>query len=132
MAVGLALGVAGDLGGRQYVPAFCLAFSFLVAQVLKRFFSRPRPDLPVGITSLIQAPDRFSIPSGHATAAFAIALPLALALPMPVGLLVLALGMAIGLTRCYLGVHYPGDVVVGWGLAGLSVLLAPGFLGLFG
>ncbi len=128
----LGLGVAGDLDGARYVPAFSLAFSFLLSQVLKRSFSRTRPDLPVGISSLIQAPDRFSIPSGHATGSLSIALPLALVLPLPLGLLVLALGMAVGLTRCYLGVHYPGDVLAGWGLAILSVLLAPYLLGLFG
>ena len=132
LAGGLALGVAGDLGGYRYVPAFSLALSFLLAQVLKRFFSRPRPDLPVGINSLIQAPDRFSIPSGHATAALAIALPLALALPLTLGLPILFLGLAIGVTRCYLGVHYPGDVMAGWILASLAVVLAPGFLRLFG
>ncbi len=132
LAGGLALGAAGDLGGLQYVPAVSLSFSFLLAQVLKRFFSRTRPDLPVGITSLIQAPDRFSFPSGHATAALSIAVPLALALPLFLGLPVLILGMSVGLTRCYLGVHYPGDVMAGWGLAALSVLLAPALLGLFG
>ncbi len=132
LACGLALGVAGDLDGAQYVPAFSLALSFLLSQVLKRSFSRTRPDLPVGISSLIQAPDRFSFPSGHATGCLSIVLPLALVLPLPLGLLALALGMAVGLTRCYLGVHYPGDVLAGWGLAALAVLLAPYFLGLFG
>ncbi|MGD2120635.1 MAG: phosphatase PAP2 family protein [Gemmatimonadota bacterium] len=132
LAGGVALGMAGDLGGAQYVPAFSLAFSFLISQVLKRFFSRTRPDLPVGITSLIQAPDRFSFPSGHATAALSIALPLAMALPLLLGLAVLVVGMAVGLTRCYLGVHYPGDVMAGWSLAAISVLLAPSLLTLFG
>lgn len=132
LAGAIALGLAGDLGGRQYVPAFALAFSFLVSQVLKRGFSRPRPDLPVGISSLIQAPDRFSFPSGHATAGVALALPVALAVPPSLGIPVLLLGMAVGLTRCYLGVHYPGDVLAGWCLAVLSALIAPYFLGLFG
>lgn len=132
MAVGLALGLGGDLGKRQFVPAFSLAFSFLLSQVLKRSFSRTRPDLPVSISSLIQAPDRFSFPSGHATAALSIALPVALSLAPPLGLLILILGLTVGLTRCYLGVHYPGDVVAGWSLAVLSVLAAPSFLGLFG
>jgi membrane-associated phospholipid phosphatase len=132
IACGIALGVFGDLDGARYVPAFSLAFSFLLGQILKRFFSRTRPDLPVGISSLIQAPDRFSFPSGHATGSIAIALPLALVLPLPLGLPILALGMGVGLTRCYLGVHYPGDVLAGWGLAALAVLLAPHLMGLFG
>jgi undecaprenyl-diphosphatase len=132
LAVTFALGLAGDLEGGRFVPAFALAFSFLLSQVLKRSFSRTRPDLPVGIRSLIRAPDRFSFPSGHATGALAIALPVAMALPLGIGLLVLGLGMGVGLTRCYLGVHYPGDVLAGWSLATLSVLLAPSLLGLFG
>ena len=132
LAVALALGVAGPLDDGQLVPAFSLAFSFLLAQVLKRFFSRTRPNLPVGIISLIRAPDRFSFPSGHATASLAIALPVAMALPLTLGISILVLGMAVGLTRCYLGVHYPGDVLAGWSLAVLSVLLAPSLIGLFG
>ena len=132
LAVALALGFGGELGGARFVPAFALAFSFLLSQILKRFFSRTRPDLPVGISSLIQAPDRFSFPSGHATAALSIALPAAFSLALPVGVLVLAAGMTVGLTRCYLGVHYPGDVLAGWSLAVLSVLIAPAFLALFG
>jgi len=131
LAGGIALGLAGDLEGAQYVPAVSLAFSFLLSQVMKRAFSRTRPSLPVGIVSLIRAPDRFSFPSGHATCSLAIALPVALAIPPTVGLAVLALGMAVGLTRCYLGVHYPGDVLAGWGLAVLSVVFSPVLLGLF-
>lgn len=132
VAAGLALGLGGDLGGARFVPAFSLALSFLLSQVMKRFFSRTRPDLPVGISSLVQAPDRFSFPSGHATAAMAIFLPVALALPLALGLPVFVLGISVGLTRCYLGVHYPGDVLAGWSLAVLSVLLAPTLLQLFG
>ena len=97
-----------------------LILSIFVSQVLKRSFSRSRPSLPVGIISLIQAPDRFSFPSGHATAGLAIALPLAMGVGFPLGMFILALGLTVGLTRCYLGVHYPGDVVAGWGLAVLA------------
>jgi undecaprenyl-diphosphatase len=128
----LALGVVPSLAHAGVVSAFSLAFSFLLSQVLKRFFSRPRPDLPVGINSLIHAPDRFSFPSGHATAALAIALPIALELFLPLAVPVLVLGLGVGLTRCYLGVHYPGDVLAGWGLAAFSVVVAGPVLSLFG
>ena len=43
--------------------------------------------------------------------------PLAQARPSVVGYPVLALGLLVGVSRCYLGVHYPGDVLAGWTLA---------------
>jgi undecaprenyl-diphosphatase len=97
--------------------AWTLAVSHLFVQILKRIFSRERPRFEPGLNWLVTVPDRFSFPSGHATAGMSIALPLALALPGLAGPLVLALGVLVGLSRCYLGVHYPGDVAAGWALA---------------
>lgn len=96
--------------------AFALAGSHLCVQLLKRTISRRRPQLPVGIQSLIEAPDRFSFPSGHAAAALSVALGAALAVPALIPWL-LGLAFLVGLSRCYLGVHYPGDVLAGWVLA---------------
>lgn len=131
LAAVLAFGQIPGLEEAGATAAFALAFSHLLVQLLKRSFSRGRPSLPVGMRSLIHPPDRFSFPSGHAAAGLSIALSLSLALPLAVGFLVLFLGMAVGLTRCYLGVHYPGDVVAGWMLAALAVPLAEPFFRLF-
>ncbi len=131
LAGGLAVGLVPGLERTGVVAAFSLAFSHLLVQVLKRSFSRSRPSLPMGMASLVQPPDRFSFPSGHAAAGLSVALPLALAFSLPVGLLILTLGIAVGLTRCYLGVHYPGDVLAGWTLAVAAVLLADPILLLF-
>ena len=120
----LALGVVPALEGAGKTAAFALAFSHILVQILKRSFSRPRPNLPVGITSLMKAPDRFSFPSGHSAAALSVFLPMALATPVPGSFLILALGIAVGFSRCYLGVHYPGDVLAGWTLAALAVFIA--------
>ena len=97
-----------------------LMLSFLLAQLVKRVAGRPRPSLPVGLTNPIEAPDRFSFPSGHATATLAMALPLvgAISLPIACGFVILAL--LVGFSRCYLGVHYPGDVLAGWTVAGVA------------
>lgn len=100
-----------------------LALAFLLSQLLKRTISRPRPILPVGLGSLIKPPDHFSFPSGHATASLAVALPVALAMPPGLFLVVLAPALLVGLSRCYLGVHFPGDVVAGWGIALFAVVL---------
>jgi undecaprenyl-diphosphatase len=111
------------------VMAWTLALSHLAVQVLKRCFTRERPELGTGMQWLVTVPDRFSFPSGHATAAMSMALPLFLALPGLAGILVLVLGVLVGLSRCYLGVHYPGDVAAGWALAA-ATLAGVAFLGL--
>jgi undecaprenyl-diphosphatase len=73
--------------------------------------------------SLIDAPDRFSFPSGHAAASLCVALGLASVLPAFFAGLALGIGLLVGISRCYLGVHYPGDVLAGWilALAGASL-----------
>lgn len=124
LTIALAFGVVPGARGAGATAAFSLTFSHLLVQLLKRSFSRRRPSLPVGMRSLIHPPDRFSFPSGHAAAGLSIALPLALNLPPVLGIPVLLLGITVGLTRCYLGVHYPGDVLAGWALAALAVALA--------
>lgn len=128
LALAMALGLFPDLQAAGIRTAWTLALSHLGVEVLKRVFTRERPRLPVGLDWLVTVPDRFSFPSGHATAGFSLTVPLALALPLPAAAAVLAVGVSVGLSRCYLGVHYPGDVVAGWTLAG-AVLTAGILLG---
>lgn len=109
--------------------AFVLVLSHLGVQLLKRTINRPRPRLPVGATSLVKAPDRFSFPSGHAAASLSMALPLASHLPALIAGAALLLASLVGLSRCYLGVHYPGDVAMGWFLAIGASLLMPFAMG---
>lgn len=88
--------------------ALALTLSHLVVQALKRVVNRERPDA----TALIRCPDRFSFPSGHATAALAVALSYGLAWPA-LGPLLVCAAVIVGWSRVVLGVHYPGDVLVG-------------------
>ena len=94
-----------------------LTASHRLAQLRKRSVSRPRPQLPAGVSSLAEVPDRFSVPSGPAAAALSLALPTSLALPVAAGALLLGVACLVGVSRCHLGVHDPGDVGAGWLLA---------------
>ncbi len=109
------------VGGRV---AWALLASHLAAQAVKRTVNRPRPHRPAGVESLVNAPDRFSFPSGHAAATLSIALPVAWVLPAPMAAGVLGLALLVGTSRAYLGVHYPGDVLAGWALAAAGALSA--------
>lgn len=95
--------------------------------VIKQFFKRPRPTI---LTHLVEE-HSYSFPSGHAvtsmilfgTLIFVMPLffkntSLRLAAQIILGLLILG----IGVSRIYVGVHYPSDVLGGF-LLGISWLL---------
>lgn len=130
LTLGLWLGALPGLRGAGAVAAFTLTVSHVVVQLLKRSVVRPRPALPVGLAFLVEPQDRFSFPSGHAAAGLSVALPLFLVLSGPLAWGLLAVGLLVGVSRCYLGVHYPGDVLVGWTLAAVSALAAGPVLGI--
>lgn len=117
LTVALLLAPATALRAAGYAAAAALVLSHLGVQLLKRTISRARPAMPVGCAALVQPPDRFSFPSGHAAASLSVALGLLSIFPPVPGALLLLLALTVGVSRCYLGVHYPGDVVAGWALA---------------
>ncbi len=87
--------------------------------VLKHLVGRTRPWLVVpGLIPLVEEPDPNSFPSGHTCAAFAAGLSWWRTLPWRWGrIAAVALGVCRGLSRLYVGVHYPSDVLAG-GLVG--------------
>jgi undecaprenyl-diphosphatase len=94
-----------------------------LSQTLKRSLTRARPDAAIaGFEPLASNPDRFSFPSGHSAAAFAVAVAFA-GEPGGIGPLALLLATGIGLSRVYLGAHYPFDVAAG-GILGVFAGIA--------
>lgn len=121
IGIGLALVAVGEqlLG---LAALFALTTSHVVVQVLKRAVARPRPcDANGRPLALIDLPDPFSFPSGHAAAASAVGGTIALAHPILAPIL-LPLAALIAASRVTLRVHHVGDVVAGalLGLAGAA------------
>lgn len=98
--------------------------SMLLNVAAKHVFGRARPALWVSI-----APETtYSFPSGHAMGSITLAWVVVLlwwhlhrapwrAWRWPVTALAAAFVLAVGLSRIYLGVHYPSDILAGWAAA---------------
>ena len=95
--------------------ALALGGSALLNLATKQLFARERPSLWESI-----APEStFSFPSGHAMGSMTLAwvcLLLAWRTPWrwPVVIGMLVFTVIVGLSRVYLGVHYPSDILAGW------------------
>ena len=82
--------------------------------LLKNYVARVRPyEVVAGLQCLIAAQPDWSFPSGHASASFASAVVIYKSCPRGIGVPALVLAFAISLSRLYVGVHYPTDVLGG-------------------
>lgn len=81
---------------------------------IKPLISRPRPWLDWPIVPLVTEKDPNSFPSGHTCAAFAAGMVWVRALPWKWGrIAAVVAAVVMGLSRLYVGVHYPADVLAG-------------------
>lgn len=117
----IAVGFLALAGKRRYalLVAACALGTELWMSLLKHLYGRARPTVVTAIDPL----DSLSFPSGHSMIAVALYLTLALliARTLPtrrLRIFVVATGatlaLVIGLSRVYIGVHYPTDVLGGW------------------
>lgn len=110
---------------RMFGPALYVVLSVgagtVLSQILKMLYDRPRPD----IVDHLVATHTASFPSGHATMSTVVYLTLAALIVRLVDqtrvriyvISVAALvAILVGLSRIYLGVHWPSDVAAGWAL----------------
>ena len=95
------------------IPWAAVAASWTVAEGAKYLFNRARPFMwDTEIAPLIKTPSSSSFPSGHSATAAAGVLTLSVLYPPFAPALVLA-GALVVLSRVYLGVHFPFDVLAG-------------------
>jgi len=120
LVAGLFLAFAGRPRAMLWLLGAVLLM-MIVNQLLKTGFAIPRPDLPEALAMAAG----HSYPSGHAMGAMTLWGAIALVGRMRWLTAVCALMiLATGLSRVWLGVHWPSDVAGGWleGAAGLLLL----------
>ncbi|HXX81054.1 MAG TPA: glycosyltransferase family 39 protein, partial [Thermodesulfovibrionales bacterium] len=93
-------------------------FSILLADgtthALKEMIGRARPCNSLqNVHLLVGCSQSFSLPSGHATNSFAFAVPFLLMTRDRLRYVFLGIAVFVSLSRIFVGVHYPSDVIVG-------------------
>ena len=117
----------GIFGGKRGKIALCLLIISLsindaiCALILKPFFDRVRPSyLSIeGLNLLVSKGGKWSMPSNHASNMFSLAVMLSYfynRFKFPL----FFLATIIAISRVYVGVHYPGDIIIG-ALVGYSI-----------
>jgi len=124
LAIGLILFLAGDrlVAYELILGTFTL---WIVVELVKALVQRSRPIIQVTQARMVGYQDRGrSFPSGHTSQAFFMATLITLHFNASIWMafLLYTIALLVGITRMYVGAHYPRDVLAGailgsaWGL----------------
>ena len=96
-----------------YRAVISLMLSGLIVHFIKNAVNRIRPFLQIeNLHTKKIGIDEYSFPSGHTTAAFTMGISIAIIFTH-LTLICIIIASLVGISRMYLGVHFPSDVLVG-------------------
>ncbi|MCK8816702.1 phosphatase PAP2 family protein [Natroniella sulfidigena] len=103
----------GRLKETGWQVLLALVSSGIVVQVIKMIVDRNRPYKALKEVNLVNPPFCMrSFPSGHTTAIFSVAIVLGFNFP-DFSLWFKMIAGLVGVSRAYIGVHYPSDILTG-------------------
>ena len=103
--------------------------TYIAAQVLKETINRPRPMDVYSNISVFGSVQYSSFPSTH-SALIATIVTLLIFRYKKSCFILLPIGLLVGISRIYLGHHYPSDVIAGFILGSVTAILLLGLDGL--
>jgi undecaprenyl-diphosphatase len=123
---------AADTGRVMKTVLWGVLFSFLIEKVIKLFIDRPRPygyfydaiaEGGVVLNTMFHSHVANSFPSGHTALVTCIAAVLVSFYGKRLSFLYAVAGF-LGITRVYVGAHFPSDVIAGFGVGLLAACMA--------
>ena len=108
------------------VPAYLtagLAVTVPISITLRQIIGQTRPFSDAGFNHLVAHEADFGFPSNHAVATAVFTVVFLWFGYRGIGLAIAGLTLLTGISRVTTGIHYPMDIIVGWGLGGGITLL---------
>ena len=89
--------------------------AILINLTIKKLVGRTRPYVVnEAIEYITKRPSDNSFPSGHTGCVFAVASVLFFMMPKKIGIPAMVIASLVGISRLYVGVHYPTDIIGGF------------------